>query len=78
MRLKETAAVFSEAGKMGEVERGGHVSTVFRTSGLLKTEPIKIPLKENAQPYVAQTAGCVTLMLIPLVKKELHSLESSE
>ncbi|CAL9702469.1 unnamed protein product [Knipowitschia caucasica] len=65
-----------EAVKMGLVKRVEEVSAVFGTSGLLKTEPAKILLKDNAQPYAVHVARRVPLPLMPLVKKELQRLEN--
>lgn len=56
-----------EAVKMGLVKWVEHVRSVFGTSCLLKTEPVKIILKKDAQPYAVHTARCVLLPLMPLV-----------
>ncbi len=44
------------------------------TSSMLKTQPIKIRLKEDAQPYAVHTAR-VPLPPMPLVKKWLQRLK---
>uniref|UniRef100_A0A3B4U8Y0 ribonuclease H n=1 Tax=Seriola dumerili TaxID=41447 RepID=A0A3B4U8Y0_SERDU len=65
-----------EAVAMGLVRRVDEVSSVFGSGGLLKTEPVKIALKEDAQPYAVQTARRIPLPLVPLVKKELQRMEN--
>uniref|UniRef100_A0AAV2LJT0 Retrotransposon gag domain-containing protein n=1 Tax=Knipowitschia caucasica TaxID=637954 RepID=A0AAV2LJT0_KNICA len=65
-----------EAVEMGLVIRVNEVSTVFSSGGLLDTEPVKIVLQEGAQPYAVHTARRIPLPLVPLVKKELHRMES--
>ena len=65
-----------EAVKMGLVKRIQEIGGVFGSSGLLKTEPIKIALHEDAQPYAVHTARRVPLPLVPLVKKELQRMEA--
>uniref|UniRef100_A0AAV2MQB9 Retrotransposon gag domain-containing protein n=1 Tax=Knipowitschia caucasica TaxID=637954 RepID=A0AAV2MQB9_KNICA len=47
-----------------------------KCGGLLDTEPVKIVLQEGAQPYAVHTARRIPLPLVPLVKKELHRMES--
>lgn len=65
-----------EAVDMGLVKRVNEVSAVFGSGGLLNTEPVKILLPEGAQPYAVHTARRIPLPLVPLVKKELHGMES--
>lgn len=43
--------------------------------GTLKTEPVKIQLKDNAQPYAIYTARCVPLPMLQKVKEELQRME---
>ena len=43
--------------------------------GTLKGDPVKIVLKENAQPYRVSTARRVTIPLMPKVKAELECME---
>lgn len=51
-----------EAVKMGLVKSECSMSALcFGTSGLLKTETVKIILKEDAQPYAVHTARHVPL-----------------
>lgn len=65
-----------EAVKMGIVKRMDEVSGVFGSSGLLRTEPVKIALREDAQPYAVHAARRIPLPLVPLVKKELQRMEN--
>ncbi|KAL6482004.1 hypothetical protein MHYP_G00100840 [Metynnis hypsauchen] len=44
--------------------------------GLLNTEPVEIVLQDDAKPYSVHTARRIPLPLVPLVKKELHRMES--
>uniref|UniRef100_A0A3P9JCS6 ribonuclease H n=1 Tax=Oryzias latipes TaxID=8090 RepID=A0A3P9JCS6_ORYLA len=66
----------SEAVKLGLVKRLEEVSDVFGAGGLLKTEPVKIALREDAQPYAVHAARRIPLPLVPLVKKELQRMET--
>ena len=43
--------------------------------GTLKGDPVKIVLKENAQPYGVSTARCVPIPLMLKVKAELERME---
>lgn len=61
---------------MGLVERVDELTGVVRSEGLLNTEPVKIVLQDDAQPYAVHTARRIPLPLVPLVKKELHRLET--
>ena len=45
-----------EAVKMGLVDRMDEVSGVFGSSGLLKTEPVRIALHDDTQAYAVPTA----------------------
>ena len=54
------------------------VSGVFGWSGLLKTEPVRIALHEDAQPYAVPTARRIPLPLVPLVKRELQRMEDED
>lgn len=64
----------NEAVDMGLVKRVDEVN-VFSSGGLLNTEPVKIMLQDDAQPYAVHTARRIPLPLVPLVKKELHRME---
>lgn len=59
---------------MGLVKCVDGLNSVFGSSGLLKTEPVRIALKEDAQPYAVHTDRWIPLPLVPLVKKELQRL----
>ena len=41
----------------------------------LKGDPVKIVLKENAQPYSVSTTRCVPIPLMPKVRAELERME---
>lgn len=60
---------------MGLVKRIEHVSIVFEGSGRMKTEPVKIHLKEDAVQYAVHTVRRVTFSLMPKVKAELQRME---
>lgn len=61
---------------MGLVKRVSEFSAVFGSGGLLNTEPVKILLREGAQPYTVHRARRIPLPLVPLVKKELNRMKS--
>ncbi|KAI4890200.1 hypothetical protein NFI96_001996, partial [Prochilodus magdalenae] len=65
-----------EAVNMGLVKRVDEVGGVFKSGGLLNTEPVEIVLQDDAKPYSVHTARRIPLPLVPLVKKELHRMES--
>ncbi|RXN09757.1 hypothetical protein ROHU_010964 [Labeo rohita] len=62
---------------MGLVKRIEEVGMAFRDHGILKTEPVKILLKEGAEPYAVNTARQVPLPLLQKVKQELGRMEVS-
>ncbi|RXN17021.1 RNA-directed DNA polymerase-like protein [Labeo rohita] len=62
---------------MGLVKRTEEVHNAFGEHGTLKTDPVKIQLKENAQPYAIHTARRVPLPLILKVKEELRRMEGN-
>ena len=64
-----------EAVGMGLVKRVDEVNSIFGSSGLLKTEPVRITLQEDAKPYAVHAARRIPLPLIPLVKRELRRME---
>jgi len=66
---RETAA------EMGLVKRVEQINTVFEGGGTMRTEPVKIHLKEGAVPYAVHTARRVPLPLLPKVKAELQRME---
>ncbi|KAK9527224.1 hypothetical protein VZT92_015879 [Zoarces viviparus] len=45
--------------------------------GTLKTEPVRILLKDNAQLYAVYTARCVPLPMLQKVKEELQRMEGN-
>ena len=67
-----------DAVKMGLVKRRDEASAVFGSSGLLKTEPVRIALQDDAQPYAVPTARQIPLPLVPLVKRELQRMEDED
>lgn len=62
---------------MGLVRRIEEVSDAFGEHGTLKTEPVKILLKEDAQPYAVHTARRVPLPLMKKVKEEIQRMEEN-
>lgn len=58
-----------EAVRMGPVKRVDQVSNIIGSSGLLKTEPVKITPQEGAQPYAVHAARRTPLPLDPLSSK---------
>ncbi len=52
----------------------GHLQA-YGEHGTFKTEPVKIQLKENAQPYAVHTAQCVPLPMLQKIKEELQRME---
>lgn len=52
----------------------GHVQA-YGEHVTLKTEPVRMQLKDNAQPYAVHTAWHVPLAVLQKVKVDLHSME---
>lgn len=63
---------------MGLVWRVYEVSSNEQEFGLLKTQPVKIVLQENAQPYAVYTAHRVPIPLLSAVKEELNRMEAND
>ncbi len=55
---------------------GGH-HQAYGEHGTLKTEPVKILLKDDAQPYAVHTARRVPLPMLQKVKEELQRMEKN-
>lgn len=51
---------------------------VFREVGTLKGDPVKIILKDDAQPYSVATPQHIPIPLLPTVEKELVRMESTD
>ncbi|KAK0139111.1 hypothetical protein N1851_024338 [Merluccius polli] len=61
--------------EMGLVKRVDQATIASRQKGTLKTEPVRIELKREAQPYAVHAARRVPLPLLPKVKTELKRME---
>lgn len=61
-----------QAIEMGLVKRIEQVRAAFGEQGTIKTELVKINLKENAEPYAVHTSRRVPLPLLPKVKAEIE------
>lgn len=62
---------------MGLVRRVYEVSSNKQEFGLLKTQPVKTVLQNNAQPYAVYTARRVPIPLLSAVKEELDHMEAN-
>lgn len=67
----------STAAEMGLVKRIEEVHGAFGEHGTLKTVPVRIQLKDNATPYVVQTARRVPILLMSKVREELCRIEEN-
>jgi len=67
----------STAAEMGLVKRIEEVHGAFGDHGTLKTEPVKIRLKDDATPYAVHTARRVPIPLMPKVREELRRMEDN-
>ena len=65
----------SVACRMGLIKKIENVE-VFQGLGCLKTEPVEILLREDAQPYALSVARRVLIPLLPKIKEELEKLEA--
>ncbi|KAL6470492.1 hypothetical protein MHYP_G00216110 [Metynnis hypsauchen] len=63
------------ATRLGLIKRIDEIST-FSGIGTLKGEPVKITLKEGAEPYSIATPRRVPIPLLPRVEEELKRMES--
>lgn len=63
--------------KMGLVKRVEEVHKAFGEHGTLKTDPVRIQLKDNAQPYTVHAARRVPLPLLQKVQEELKRMEEN-
>ena len=61
---------------MGLVKRVYEIHSAGGSLGLLKTQPVKIVLREDAQPYAVYTARSVSIPLMKPVKEELDRMEA--
>ena len=67
----------SVACRMGLIKKIENVE-VFQGLGCLKTEPVKIHLRDDAQPHALSVARQVPIPLLPKIKEELEKLEKLE
>lgn len=65
------------ATQMGLVARLDEVSRKTKTTGLMKTSPVKIELRPDAKPYCLYTARNVPFPMMDAVKKELDRMVAS-
>ena len=65
----------SVACRMGLIKKIENVE-VFQGLGCLKTEPVKILLRDDAQPYALSVTRRVPIPLLPKIKEELEKLVS--
>jgi hypothetical protein len=66
----------SEAAKMGIVVRVDAAEQIFGSKGTMNTEPVKIHMKDNAEPYCVNSARRVPFPIFQKVKAELERLHS--
>lgn len=66
------------AADIGLVTRINQVSDVFGSCGRPRTEPVKIVLKEDAQPNAVHAAMRVPLPVMAKVKKELNRMGNKD
>lgn len=66
----------SVAEQMGLVKRIQEVHSAVMQVGLLKTQPVKITLQENAEPYAVYAARRIPIPLMKPVKEELDRMEA--
>ena len=62
---------------MGLVKRVHEINSE-QEFGLLKTQPVKIELQDNFQPYAVCTARRVPIPLLGAVKEELARMEAND
>ena len=68
----------SSATKLGLVQRIEEVrECVFGKTGLMNCDPVKIKLKENAEPYSLNVARRIPIPLLPKVKAEVERMEAA-
>lgn len=60
------------------IKRAYEISTSEQEFGLLKTQPVKIALQDNAQPYAVATVRRVPIPLFNAVKEKLDQMEASD
>lgn len=62
---------------MGLIKPVYEICTSEQEFGLLKTQPMKIGLQENVQPYAVAIARRVPIPLLKAVKEELDKMEAN-
>jgi len=61
---------------MGLVKLQGEIKGILSDVGLLKGDPVKIRLKDGAQPFCLATSRRVPIPLLPKVTAELQRMEN--
>ena len=71
---REAATYFDFVKRLDEIDK-----TVFSSDvGMINCKPVKISLKEGAEPYVQYTARRIPIPLLPKVEAELQRMEKSD
>ena len=63
---------------IGLVKRIQQIDTLFGDLGLMKTEPVKIVLRENAVPYALSTPRRIAFPLLNKVCEEIDRFKTTQ